>query len=168
MANEAPLAAGTILVRLFLGVELVGLYSVAAAVLFGLLREGSFALTLFALAAGLVAGRRARNVTRRRSLFRVGAFVASTNVGMILFGSLLSGRLFDSQTAVELGAGVVGGLVFTPLLVGALAPLLEALFGYVSDARLAELCNLNRGLITTASCWRAWPSWPPARSTPIP
>ncbi len=138
-----PLSAGTILVRLFLGAEPVALYAVGTACLLGLLREGSLPFTLYVLAACLVAGRRARNVTSPRSLLRVGAFVASTNVGMILLLSLFAGRLFDGQTALELGCGLVGGMVVTPLVVAALAPLSEATFGYISDARLAELCSLN-------------------------
>lgn len=139
-----PVAAGTLLVRLLLGPEFVALYAIGSSAFFGLLRGGSLPFALFALAGSLVAARRVRWVARRRQLFNVGFFIATTNAVVILCSQLLSGRVVVRELLAELGASVLGGLVVTPLLVGALMPLLEAVFGYVSDASLSELCNLNQ------------------------
>ncbi len=145
MPYAMPVTVGTVLVRVLLGPELMGLYAIGSAVLFGLLRgEGSFAYAVFALAGSLVAARRARSITRQRQLLGVGFFVASTNVAVIACSELLAGHLLERETLAEIAAAVVGGAVAMPLLVGLATPALEALFGYVSDRRLAELCNLNQ------------------------
>jgi len=140
-----PVTVGTVLVRILLGPELMGLYAIGSSVLFGLLRgEGSFTYAVFALAGSLVAARRVRSITRQRQLLGVGFFVASTNVAVIACSELLAGHLLERQTLAELTAAVVGGALAMPVLVGLATPVLEGLFGYVSDRRLAELCNLNQ------------------------
>ncbi len=140
-----PVTAGTVLVRLLLGPELIGLYALGSSVLFGLLRgEGSFTYMVFALAGSLVAARRVRTITRQRQLLQVGFFVAATNLAVIACNELLSGHLLERQTLAELAAGVIGGGIAMPVLVGLATPVFEAFFGYVSDRRLAELCNLNQ------------------------
>ena len=140
-----PVTAGTVLVRILMGPELIGLYAIGSSVLFGLLRgEGSFTYMVFVLAGSLVAARRVRAITRQRQLLGVGFFVASTNLAFITCSELLAGHLFERQTLAELTAAVVGGALAMPLLVWVATPLFEAIFGYVSDRRLAELCNLNQ------------------------
>jgi len=140
-----PVAAGTVVVRLLMGPELIGLYAIASAVMFGLLRgEGSFTYMVFALAGSLIAARRVGAITRQRHLLRVGFFVATTNLAVIAASELLAGHLLERQTLAEMAAAVLGAAVAMPLLVGLVTPVFEAVFGYVSDRRLAELCNLNQ------------------------
>jgi hypothetical protein len=71
-------------------------------------------------------------------------FVASTNLALIACSELLAGHLFERQTLAELAAATVGGALAMPLLVWIATPGFEAIFGYVSDRRLTELCNLNQ------------------------
>ena len=105
-----PVTVGTVLVRMLMGPELIGLYAIGSSVLFGLLRgEGSFAYAVFALAGSLVAARRARSITRQRQLLGVGFFVASTNVAVIVCSELLAGHLLERQTLAEIAAALVGG-----------------------------------------------------------
>ena len=138
-----PVAAGTLLARLLLGPDFIGLYALCSASIFGVIRGGSLTYALFALAGSLVVGRRAARIAHRRQLLKVGAYLASTNVAVLLSCELLSGRLTESRLFPALVAAILGALTLTPILVGAALPVFEALFGYVSDTRLAELCNLN-------------------------
>jgi putative nucleotidyltransferase with HDIG domain len=140
-----PVTAGTVIVRALLGPELIGLYAIGSSVLFGLLRgEGSFTYLVFALAGSLIAARKVRAITRRRQLLRVGFFVATTNLTVIAVSELLAGHLLERQTVADLIAAAIGGAFAMPLVVGLVMPIFEAVFAYVSDRRLAELCNLNQ------------------------
>ncbi|HET9551637.1 MAG TPA: HDIG domain-containing protein, partial [Anaeromyxobacteraceae bacterium] len=47
------------------------------------------------------------------------------------------------ELAVAAGAAVLGGLVLVPVLTAIVLPLVEGLLGYVTDARLRRLANLN-------------------------
>ncbi len=76
----------------------------------------------------------------------VGFFVASTNLAFITCSELLAGHLFERPDPGRSSGGRGGGWRAggLPLLVWIATPVFEAIFGYVSDRRLAELCNLNQ------------------------
>lgn len=141
-----PLSAGTLLVRM--------------------LRAGgaslSFALTLVpltlvqlhdplpalvGLAAGLVGAERIAVGAERWALTRSAIASGLAAALTVLSLSLLNGRLLLEDTAVQMGAAVVGTALVSPLLALLFVPLFESLFGFVSRARLSRLANLNHPVL---------------------
>lgn len=144
LAYAAPVAAGTMLVRLLLEPELALLFAIVSATLFGWLEGGSLPLTLFALAGSVVGADHVAGAQSRGALFRAGSWVALSNAAVVGCLSLLGGRLLSPEVGTEVVAGLLGGALFTPMLLLALTPLVEGVFGYTTNARLLELSNLNQ------------------------
>ncbi len=142
-AYAIPMAAGVMLVRLCLGAELALLYSVVASALFGVLEGHSLSLALFCLGGSILAADRVARVQKRSGIVRAGLWTAAGNLGLVGCLALFGGRVWSPGAAAEAMAAVGGGALFTPLLVLALLPLAEGLFGYTTDLRLLELANLN-------------------------
>ena len=84
-------------------------------------------------------------ITHRRQLFTVGAFLVGL-LGVVSFGaSLASGATFP-QSLGSGAYGLIGGGV-TAVLMIALLPVLEYLFGITSDVSLLELANPGHPLM---------------------
>ncbi|HUB08326.1 MAG TPA: HDIG domain-containing protein, partial [Myxococcales bacterium] len=64
-------------------------------------------------------------------------------LGLVGCFALFGGRVWSPGAAAEAMAAATGGALFTPLLVLAVLPLAEGMFGYTTDLRLLDLANLN-------------------------
>ncbi len=137
-----PVAAGAMIARQVLSAEVALLFGLASGLAGGLLAGQSIGQALFATltsvaAAGLTPGSR-----DRAGLFRTG-FV----VGLIGAGSVVALGLFAGRPWTELGASAIaallGGAVALPVVVVGFLPVVEGVFGYVTDVKLLELANLN-------------------------
>jgi putative nucleotidyltransferase with HDIG domain len=137
-----PVAAGAMIVRQVLSAEVALLFGLAAGLAGGLLAGQSIGQALFATltsvaAAGLTPGSR-----DRAGLFRTGFLV-----GLIGAGSVVALGLFAGRPWIELGLSAVaafaGGAIALPVVVVGFLPVVEGVFGYVTDVKLLELANLN-------------------------
>ena len=137
-----PFAAGAMIVRQVMTAEAALLFALAAGLGAGLLAGQSISFAVHATltsiaAAGLVAGNR-----DRAGLFRAGA-----GVGMVGFALAVTIGLYAGRGAGEIGvaalAAFVGGGLFLPIVVVGVLPIVEGVFGYVTDVKLLELANLN-------------------------
>ncbi|HZZ86579.1 MAG TPA: HDIG domain-containing protein [Anaeromyxobacteraceae bacterium] len=137
-----PLAAGALLVRAVLPAEAALLFAVAAAVVAGLGAGNSLYFALKTLLGALAACTLAPQVARRGALVRAGLAVGVVGALLAIGFRLLAGRTL-AEAAAPAGAALLGGALVLPVLVLVLAPALESVFGYVTDARLLELANLN-------------------------
>jgi putative nucleotidyltransferase with HDIG domain len=137
-----PFAAGAMIVRQVLTADAALLFAVAAGLSAGLLAGQSISYALYATftsiaAAGLVAGTR-----DRAGLFRAGFGVGLVGVAMAVAIGLFAGK-GAGEVAVQALAALVGGGMLLPIAVVGVLPIVEGVFGYVTDVKLVELANLN-------------------------
>ncbi len=137
-----PLAAGVLLVRSVLPAEAALLFAMAAAVVAGLGAGNSFYFAIKTLLGALAACTLAPQVARRGALLRSGLAVGLVGALLAVGFRLLAGRTL-AEAAGPACAALLGGALVLPVTVLVLAPALETVFGYVTDARLLELANLN-------------------------
>ena len=137
-----PFAAGALIVRQVMSAEAALLFALASGLGAGLLAGQSISFALYATltslaAAGLVSGNR-----DRAGVFRAGAAVGAMGLALAVALGLYAGRGAGEIAVAALTALVGGGFVVPVVVVGVL-PLVEGVFGYVTDVKLLELANLN-------------------------
>jgi cyclic-di-AMP phosphodiesterase PgpH len=148
-----PFAAGAMVARSVLGAEAALLLSMAAGVAVSLAAGHSVFFGLFAALTSVAASVLTAGTRGRRGFFRAGAAVGALGSLLVLATYLFTGRgpadlggaglsNVPDMAAAALGA-FLGGAVLLPLAVLVLLPLLEGLFGYVTDVKLLALANLN-------------------------
>lgn len=137
-----PLAAGAMLVRFVLSAEVALFFAVVFAAFTGLVLGGSLTVVLFALVTSLVAADRIGRAKDRGGIFRAGVWAGVVAVGLCIAAGMAEGKpaVEVAWQCVFAGLGAAFG---APMVVMALTPLSEALFGYASDIKLLELANLN-------------------------
>ncbi|HEY6099095.1 MAG TPA: HDIG domain-containing metalloprotein, partial [Anaeromyxobacter sp.] len=137
-----PFAAGAMIVRQVMTAETGLLFALAAGLGAGLLAGQSISFALYATltslaGAGLFSGSR-----DRAGLFRAGAGVGVVGLALAVTMGLYAGRGLGEITLAAIAA-LVGGAVLLPVVVVGVLPLVEGIFGYVTDVKLLELANLN-------------------------
>jgi cyclic-di-AMP phosphodiesterase PgpH len=137
-----PFAAGAMIVRQVLSAETALLFAVASGLGAGLLAGQSITFAVHATltslaAAGLVAGSR-----DRAGLFRAGAVVGAVGLSLAVAIGLYAGR-GATDIAISAAAALAGGGLVVPIVVVGVLPIVEGVFGYVTDVKLLELANLN-------------------------
>jgi putative nucleotidyltransferase with HDIG domain len=61
--------------------------------------------------------------------------------------AMFQGRLWSWETAATVAGGILSGALIIPLLALLVAPVLEAVFGYVTDIQLLKLANFNHPVL---------------------
>jgi putative nucleotidyltransferase with HDIG domain len=136
-----PVAAGAMLIRAVLSAEAALLLSLASALGMGLISGHSVFATIQILLTSVVAAR--QPPTSRGGVLSAGLAVGITGAAVAIAAHLFAGRGSLGDWALPAMAALVSGVFLLPVLVSGLMPLVEAIFGYVTDARLLELANLN-------------------------
>jgi putative nucleotidyltransferase with HDIG domain len=134
------------LVRLLLTSEAALVWTAAFAPLAGLLASGLQPAVL-ALVGGIVAADRVARATTRGAVFRAGAWTAATNVLVVVALVAFQGRPWNVETIATLAGVALAGALVAPVVVLLAAPMLEVVFGYVTDVELVELANFNHRVL---------------------
>jgi hypothetical protein len=141
MAALLPLAAGAVVARQVLPAEAALLLAVATGLGAGLVGGQALPLTLPALLTSLAAAGLGGRARLPGGLLRSGLAAALVGALLAIGGGLQAGKGL-AELALLAGAAVAGGVLVValgwPLLL-----LVEGLLGYVTDARLRRLANLN-------------------------
>jgi len=147
-----PFAAGPAMVLLLMGLSPALIFAVGAAVMAGILLDGQFTMTIFALVSGIAGVLASRRFTERSAVSNVGLAVGLANAITFLILELYRGGLPESPETILFAAGCafVGGLL-SVAVVTSLLPLLESLLGVTTDQRLLELSNQNLPLLKRLS-----------------
>lgn len=138
-----PFAAAAMLLRMLVGAEAALLCAVGFAVLVGAASDGSYGLALVVLVGSLVAASRVARARNRGALFRAGFWGGGVQLGVVICLALFDGSVGSWETLASALAAFAGGALLTPLVVVALLPAAEAIFGYLSNLKLVELASLN-------------------------
>lgn len=138
-----PVAAGAMLVRFILAEELSLFFAIVLASLAGVMLGNSLSFGIYALVGSLVAADRITRARDRVGIFKAGLITGIVNLVDVLFLFLVDGKGLTGDTALTALFAFMGTSLAVPVMVMALTPLIEALFGYASDIKLLELANLN-------------------------
>jgi len=140
-----PLAAGGMVAAIFLRPFLAVLYAIAISTLTGLL-SGSFVLSFYYLVGAIVGLASVGRVHERGAIVQSGILVGLVNAGILLGLSLYNETSLSSQMLIDMGAGLLNGLL-AGIIVTGLTPLIEMIFRYTTDIKLMELANLDRPIL---------------------
>lgn len=140
-----PVAFGALVVRLIVGVEAAGAFSIVSALTAGWMMDASLSFAIYTGAGCLAASSVADRLAPRRRLVPAAARICLVQVAACVVLALLESRL-DPEFGPEVVLAVVSGAV-SALLATLLLPVAELFFGFTTAYRLFDLANLNHPLL---------------------
>ncbi|ADK84320.1 7TM receptor with intracellular metal dependent phosphohydrolase [Desulfarculus baarsii DSM 2075] len=146
MGYAVPLAAGPLLVSLFMSAQAGMLTALGFGLLASLLWPGSMALFVYYLITGVVAAHYVRSGHTRMSLIGAAAWSALSGALALAAMALVQGWLFSAAFMAALAAALLGSLL-AGILAAGMAPLAESAFGFISAPCLMELASLDHPLL---------------------
>lgn len=146
-----PVATAPMLIRMLIGKELASFFTIVVALISGFLVEKSFFFSCYVMVSCLMGVAMVARIQTRSSLYIAGLKVGCFNALFALsIFALTKGVQFQdlgsNDTQWIIIASVLSGL-FSAILASVLAPLVENVFGYVTDIKLLELANLEHPLL---------------------
>ncbi len=142
-----PFASGAMLVMLLGDVSLAVVFSLFFSSFIGILINGDFFFTLYALLGSLAAVYGIGQYKERTAIIKSGLLVGLVNISTFLAISLLTNKIQPlSLLFFSIGMCFLGGF-FVASVVSALLPTFESLFGVTTDIKLLELSNIDRPLL---------------------
>lgn len=142
-----PVAAGATLVTLLLRARVAMVFSVFLSVVFGMLVGWDMAAGLFALLSGFTGIYAVSQYKERTAIIKAGLIVGAVNVVAVLALATILGRVRPLGALAFDGACGMAGGVLVAITVSFTLPVLEWMFGVLTDIRLLELSNLNSPLL---------------------
>lgn len=141
-----PVALGAMTARVTLPPEVALLFSLVVALLGGVVVEPGMSWAVVAVVTSLTAAAGVSRSQRRATLLLAGLAAGIVGACAALTLELFRGALVGVELAWLLGATVAGGIL-SGVLVVVVTPVVEALFGYVTEQRLYRLADLNHPLL---------------------
>ena len=141
-----PVAAGPMLVRLFLNSETAMVFAAVISLISGVFLEGNLGLAAYFFIGGIVAAKEVRHATQRATITRAGLMLGGINVITIISLIILNGNWSLREDAFALLLGFTGGQI-TAVMVTGVAPIFEILFGYTTNIRHLELARMDHPLL---------------------
>jgi putative nucleotidyltransferase with HDIG domain len=141
-----PVAAATMLICLFLGLQtalhVTGILAVGFAIIF----HGSFDMVVFTLTGSAMAAFWVKDCRERKIFAKAGMKTGLLNMAVITAIAIYHADVSFPRLGWDWTFGLIGGLLSCILAAG-IAPLAEILFGYSSDIKLLELANLDQPMM---------------------
>lgn len=141
-----PVALGAMTARLTLPPEVALLFSVVVALLGGVVVEPGMSWSVVAFVTSLTGAAGVSRSQRRSTLLLAGLGAGLVGAFAALTLELFRGALAGMELVWLLGATVIGG-VLSGFLVVIATPVVEAIFGYVTEQRLYRIADLNHPLL---------------------
>lgn len=141
-----PVAAGPMLIRLFLNSETALIFAAALSLISGIFLEGSLSLAAYFFIGGIVAAKGVRHATQRATITKAGLMLGCINALVIASLIILSGGWSVKEDAFTILFGFLGGQI-TSVIVTGVAPIFEIVFGYTTNIRHLELARMDHPLL---------------------
>lgn len=141
-----PIAAGAMLVRIVINSEVAIVYATLASYFAASLMGNQLFLFLFNFVGSLIGAHKVARCEQRSILIKAGLTIGMANILMILSYNLIAGTFLKMTVLSDVVMGFLGGLLAS-VMVLAMAPIIESLFGYTTDIKLLELANLDHPLL---------------------
>src|SRR5262245_44552894 len=144
-----PVAAGAVLVALLSNRRIAMVYSLFATAVISVVFDWSLTYALFVLLAHLAGVYTLGRYRTRAALLRSGLAVGLTGAAAAASLDAVTCGFQPWDTCLfDVLAAMTGGLIGVPLVVAFLLPILEWVFGVLTDIRLLELSNLDNPLLS--------------------
>ncbi|MCK5237544.1 MAG: HDIG domain-containing protein, partial [Deltaproteobacteria bacterium] len=141
-----PVAAGVMLVRLFLNSETALIFAAVLSIMAGFFLGSSLEFAAYFFVGSVVATMGVRQATQRSTIMKAGVHVAIVNSVVLLSIAAIKGGSGIGEPFMLIFAGCVNGIVTAIIVVG-VTPLLEMIFGYTTNIRLLELSRMDHPLL---------------------
>ena len=146
MVYAAPVAAGAMLVCLFLGFEIALPFSMVAAVCAAMLTGNRLETFIFFLISSTMAAFWVQHCRERKVIIIAGIQLGLINLALASTASIYAGSYAGFKLLWDWAMAFSGGITCAIVTVG-IAPLLEMAFRYTTDISLLELANLDRPIL---------------------
>ena len=145
IAYIVPMVAGAMMVRLVINSEVALTFSVMISVISAYL-AGDPVFGLFVMVGSLVGAEEVGRARTRSALAKAGLMTGMANIVIVLAVSISEGVFAEPVIFYNAMLALGGGIIASFLVLG-ITPLVENLFGYVTDIRLLELANQEHPLL---------------------
>ena len=141
-----PLAAASMTVCIFMGLEIAIPFSIIMALFSGVLLQNRFDMFLFHLFSSTMASFWIKECRERKVFIVAGLKLGMLNVLLATIICIYSAEFSAVSLAWSWFFAFLGGIA-AGVIASGLSPLVEILFGYTSDITLLELANLDRPIL---------------------
>ncbi len=141
-----PVAIGSMVVCLFLGLEAAMAFSLLAAVSVSILFRSRFDLFLFFYLNSTVAAYWIQHCRERKMFIQAGVKLGFFNLLVVTAISLYTGEISATRLLWDWSFSFLGGIGVGIITLG-VAPLIEIGFGFTTDITLLELANLDQPIL---------------------
>lgn len=145
IAYLIPMMAGAMMMRLVINSEVALVFSVGISIISALLTHDPI-YGLYVLVGSVVGAEEVGQARLRSTLVKAGLMTGAVNVVIVLAVILTEGLFVGPSTFYNL-LFALGGGIFAGFLVLGITPVVENMFGYVTDIRLLELANQEHPLL---------------------
>src|SRR3990172_4752412 len=141
-----PIAAGPMLVRLFLNSETALVFATVVSLIAGIFLEGSLSLAAYFFIGGVIAAKSVRHATQRATITKAGLILGCINVLTLVSLIIINGKWSIQEDIFTILFGFLGGQI-TSVIVTGVAPMFEIVFGYTTNIRHLELARMDHPLL---------------------
>jgi putative nucleotidyltransferase with HDIG domain len=141
-----PLAAGAMIVCVFMGIAVAIPLAMVMAVSFALIFGNSLPYFLYFLISGTMAAYWIQNCRERKVFIIAGAKLGLLNILLVTAIGFYLADLSGSKLLYDWAFGFMGG-IGAGIVAAGIVPLVEIAFGYTTDISLLELANLDRPIL---------------------
>jgi putative nucleotidyltransferase with HDIG domain len=141
-----PLASGTMIICLFLGLTLAIPISVVMAICFAVIFQNSFEIFIYFLINSTMAAYWIRDCRERKVFIKAGVKIGLLNIVLATAIDFYIGEFSSSRLLWDWAFAFLGG-IGAGIVTAGIVPLIEMVFDYTTDITLLELANLDRPIL---------------------
>jgi len=141
-----PLAAGAMIICVFMGVTTAMPLAAVMAVSFAIIFENSLTIFLYFLINGTMAAYWIRHCRERKVFITTGAKLGLLNILLVTAIYFYLAELSGAKLLWDWAFGFMGG-IGAGIVAAGIVPLVEIAFGYTTDISLLELSSLDRPIL---------------------
>jgi putative nucleotidyltransferase with HDIG domain len=141
-----PLAAGAMIICLFLGLKAAVPMALVMAIGFAFIFQNRFEMFLYFLISGTMAAYWLRDCRERKVFITAGTKLGLLNVVLATAINFYMGELSSSKLLWDWAFAFMGGLV-AGIVTAGIVPLVEIAFDYTTDITLLEFAHLDRPIM---------------------
>jgi hypothetical protein len=141
-----PLAAGSMIICVFMGLAIAIPLAAVMAVAFAIIFENNLVIFLFFLVNGTMAAYWIRHCRERKVFITAGAKLGLLNILLVTSIDFYLAELSGAKLMWDWAFGFMGG-IGAGIVTAGIVPLVEIAFGYTTDISLLELASLDRPIL---------------------
>lgn len=141
-----PLAAGAMIVCLFMGRETALIFALALALCASMLLQGGLETFVYFILSCTMSAWWLQDCRERKIIIKTGAKLGLLNAFLAIVINVYLGITSWSTLPFDVTVAFLGG-IGAGIITAGMAPVIEMVFGYTTDITLLELANLDRPIL---------------------